>query len=53
MIHLNFILGAYLVGIAIPLGFGITTRLRLANARTRLASFDPRLLRPRDRGTKT
>lgn len=48
MDHLSFILGAYLVGVAIPLVFGIAVWVRLVSARTRLANFDPRLRRPRD-----
>ena len=53
MDHLSFILGAYLVGVAIPSALGIAAWLRVVSARARLANFDSRLRRPRDPGAKS
>ena len=50
MDHLGFILGSYLVGVFIPIGFAVAAWRRLAGAKVRLATFDSRPLRARNTG---
>jgi cytochrome c biogenesis protein CcdA len=42
MTHLPFILGAYALGIAVPVIFAVAARLRLGRAQRRLAALDRR-----------
>jgi type IV secretory pathway TrbD component len=45
MTHLPFIAGAYVLGVAIPLVFGLSAWQRAAAARRKLAAIDPRQAR--------
>jgi hypothetical protein len=47
MTHLPFIVASYAIALLIPAWFGVTTQLRLAKARKRLAAVDPRAGRTR------
>jgi hypothetical protein len=42
MTHLPFIVGAYALGILVPVGFAWAAFMRLGIARRRLAAIDPR-----------
>ena len=42
MTHLPFVASAYLLGVLVPIGFGIAAVLRMNAARRRLAAIDPR-----------
>ncbi len=46
MTHLPYIVAAYALGVAIPVGYAIAAWQRVATARRKLAAIDPRMSRP-------
>jgi hypothetical protein len=46
MTHLPFIAASYVLGVLVPLIFGISAFTRMGAARRRLAAIDPRDKRP-------
>ena len=42
MTHLGFVATSYALGIVVPVGFAVSSLLRLSNARRKLRAIDPR-----------
>ena len=42
MTHLGFVATSYALGVAVPIGFAVSSLLRLSDARRKLRAIDPR-----------